>query len=235
MTAAFAGLVLTVTPAHAAVVQTIQVDDSNTAFDAGVSTSLTSLATVTASTPTGGSAAGLSDGIGAEDLANAMYFRRLDTSFATITFNLDQAYDLTSISSLTGWGGAYFGSQIFTVSIETGSSGTFNQLVNPLVSNPVGAGNFGTTPYLAPGAAGFPVVADDAFAVLTTITDDSGIIASNVTGVRFEFFDPYPSIGSLNGTVIRELSITGSAVPEPSTCSLMAGVFALGVFIRRRK
>ena len=79
------------------------------------------------------------------------------------------------------------------------------------------------------------MVADDAFAVLTTITDDSGIIASNVTGVRFEFFDPYPSIGSLNGTVIRELSITGSAVPEPSTCSLMAGVFALGVFIRRRK
>jgi hypothetical protein len=233
ITAALTGLALAAASSQAAVVQTIQVDDSNTAFDAGVSTSLSTLATVSASAPTGGSVTGLSDGVGAEDLANSMWFNGLNASSATITCTLDQAYNITSITSLTGWNGGYFGSQIFTLSIETGSSGIYNQLLNPLASNPVGSGNFGTTPYTPPGVAPFPTVADAGFSVLTTITDDSGIIASNVTGVRFEFFDPYPSIGSLNGTVIRELSITGTAIPEPSV-AILGLIGSLGLMRRRR-
>ncbi|MDA7881611.1 hypothetical protein N9A94_04835 [Akkermansiaceae bacterium] len=236
--AAIAGLALTATSAHAAVVQTIQVDGNPAAFDGAVTTSLTTLATASAPAPSAGNTLGLSDGTASgftvPDLStSSTWYNGLNAGAATITFTLDQAYNITSISSLTGWSAGYFGSQIFTLSLETGGSGTFTQLVNPLASNPVGAGNFGTTPYITPGVAGFPVVIDDGFAVLTTITDDSGTIAGNVTAVRFEFSDPYSGIGSLNGTVIRELSITGTAVPEPSVALL--GLFGILGSMRRRR
>jgi hypothetical protein len=162
----------------------------------------------------------------------------LDLASATITFDLDQAYNITSISALTGWPAGYFGSQIYTVSLEIGNSGTYTQLVNPSPEFGIAAGKFGTTPYIG-GNGGYPNVADAGFAVLSTITDNAGTIANNVTGVRFIFSDPYPTLGNggttLNGTVIRELSIAGTAVPEPSSMLLSGFGLLSGLLIRRRK
>ena len=72
--------------------------------------------------------------------------------------------------------------------------------------------------------------------MLTTVTDDNtGIIASNVTGIRFVYTDPYPSIPSLNGTVIREISVFGTAtVLEPASCMLVA-LAGMAAFTRRRR
>ena len=94
-------------------------------------------------------------------------------------------------------------------SLETGGSGTYTAI-----------GNFGQTPYTGTPPAGFPAVLDSGFSVRTTVTDNgsSGIIANNVTGIRFVFTDPYPGIPTLNGTVIRELSVFGTAtVPVPTS------------------
>jgi hypothetical protein len=47
---------------NAAVVQTVQVSDNEAAFDAAVTTSLSTLATVTAPTPSAGNTLGLNNG-----------------------------------------------------------------------------------------------------------------------------------------------------------------------------
>ncbi len=218
-------MLVAVAQGNAAVVSSNLVNDDPLFFDGGIAPSLvttgqSSLVSVTGTTPSNGfPLGGVNDGtavgfsLPTTDINSLTFFDGLNGGPATITFQFDQGYDLTSISSLCGWGDTYFGSQLFSVLIETGSSGVFNLL-----------GNYGETPYTPPAPLGFPEVVDHGFAVLTTVTDSSpgAVFASNVTGIRFVYSDPYPGIGSLNGTVIREISVNGIAsVPEPASAVLL--------------
>ena len=225
------------TQTDAAVFSSSAVNDDPLFFDSGITPSLvttgqSSLVSINGTTPSlgfplggvnNGSAVGSSGGT--MDINTLTFFDNLNAGSATVTFQLDQAYDITGIASLAGWGDTYFGSQLFSVLLETSNSGIFNSI-----------GNFGVTPYTPPVPDGFPGVVDHGFATLTTITDDdTGIIASNVTGIRLVYSDPYPTIGSLNGTVIREISVNGVAsVPEPASTLLFA-LGGMAAFSRRRR
>ncbi|MDB6077247.1 MAG: hypothetical protein JWO82_994 [Akkermansiaceae bacterium] len=224
--------------AHAAVISTNTVNDDPLFFDASIAPSLVtngqaSLASLTGTTPTAGfPLGGVNNGsaVGASlptaDVNSLTFFDGLNSGTATVTFQLSQGYDITSISSIAGWGDTYFGSQSFAVLLETGSSGTFTSI-----------GNFGVSAYTPTAPPGFPEVVDFGFSTRATLTDDSpgGVIASNVTGIRLVYSDPYPTIPQYNGTVIREISVTGTpAVPEAGSCllGLMGGAAALA---RRRR
>jgi PEP-CTERM motif len=228
--------------ATAAITSVNQTNGSSSFYDSGITTSLvstgqSSLASVSASTPQGFTIAGLNDGTASTSGAgDTWYYQNTGTMPATITFQLSAGYDITSIQSLSGWGltpsdGAYFGSQQFQLSLETGFSGTYVPYVNPaVISGPTGiSGYFGYSTFSG----------NNTFSTLTTITDDTaGPIATNVTGIRFVFVDPYPTTGIPNhGTVIRELSVfgTATAVPEPSTLLATFGGLAGGLLLRRRK
>ncbi len=128
---------------------------------------------------------------------------------ATITFTLQgsaSGYDITSIESLAGWKDSNIGDQKFQLLLSIRGDDFLD---------------YGT--YSATGALGD-------FASLVTVTDESGRIASGVTGVRFVYLNPDGTQGGNGGTVIRELQVfgTASAVPEPSAIALL-GAGALGL------
>lgn len=227
--------------AGAAVISTNVVNESATFFDSAIVSSLittgqSSLVSVSVLGPVSSApftAVGLNNGsaigsTGGTTVAGTLtFFTPLNGAGATntVTFQLDQGYDITSISSLAGWGDSYLGSQLFDLYLEIGSSGSYGLV-----------GSYGTTPFTGTPVPGFPSVVDDGFSVLTTITDNSipGIIAGNVTGVRFIYKDPYPALNT-SGTLIRELSVVGVAtVPEPSffALALLGGIAACA---RRRR
>ncbi|MES2658730.1 MAG: PEP-CTERM sorting domain-containing protein [Verrucomicrobiota bacterium] len=226
--------------ATAALTSTNQTNGASNFFDSGITSSLVtvgapSLASVNASTPHGFSVLGLNDG--AANVSGAgltWYYQNSGKMPATITFQLTAGYDITSIASLSGWGntasdGAYFGSQQFQLSLETGFSGTYVPYANPeVITGPTGiSGHFGYSTFSG----------NNTFSTLTTITDTAGPIATNVTGIRFVFVDPYPTTGIPDhGTVIRELSVFGTAtpVPEPSTLLVTFSGLIGVVFLRRR-
>ncbi len=222
--------------ANAALISSNLVNDDPLFFDSSISASLvtagqSSLVSLTGTTPSNGFAlGGVNNGtavgfsLGTTDQNTLTFFDGLNAGAATVTFQLDRGYNITSISSIAGWGDTYFGSQQFTVQLEIASSGTFATL-----------GSFGVSAYTPPAPVGNPEVSDNGFATLTTITENTtGIIASNVTGIRFLYTDPYPSIPQFNGTVIREISVVGSPTPEPST-ALMLTLGSVAAFVRRRR
>ncbi len=176
-------------------------------------------------------AAGLTDGTANVGNVNGTlaFYNDLNVSTATITFNLSGAYNITSIVSLAGWQDTFFGSQIFTLYLEQNSSGTYNQV----------GGIFSATPFTPPAPPPFPEVPNQDFSTRITVSDDIGpYLATNVTGVRFIYQDPYPTFNSgagttFNGTVIRELSVFGTAVPEPA--SVLFGSLGLMTLLRRHR
>ena len=205
--------------------------------DAGVTTSLiTTGQSSLAGSPTLSrgpdifTAAGLNDGTATvADLNGTLtFYGNLHLSTATITFNLTQAFNITSVVSLAGWQDTFFGSQIFTLYVEQNNSGIYNQL----------GGAFAATPYTPVAPAPFPEVPNQDFSTRITVFDDSAPhLATNVTGIRFTFQDPYPPFNGapnpFDGTVIRELSVFGTAVPEPSAALL--GTTGLLALLGRRK
>lgn len=200
--------------ADANVVSSSTVNDDPFFFDSSITTSLIttgqpSLAAVSGTTPTSPFAlAGLNNGsaINGTD-STVTFYNTLNTTPATLTFTLSQGYDISSIAALCGWQNTYFGSHFFSVQLEIGGSGTYTSI-----------GNFGQKAYTSAPPPGYPLVSDNGFSIRTNITDDgSGIIARNVTGIRFVFTDPYTDISGFNGTVIRELSVFGTATVPAAT------------------
>jgi hypothetical protein len=175
--------------------------------------------------------AGLNNGTAsvADTNGTLTFFGNMHVASATITFDLSQAYHITSVVSLAGWQDTFFGSQIFTLYIEQNDSGVFNQL----------GGVFSATPYTPTAPAGFPEVPNQDFSTKVTVFDDSATyLATNVTAIRFTFQDPYPTFNGggapFDGTVIRELSVFG-VVPEPTSAMLgMAGLM-MGLCRRKRR
>ncbi|MBL9130211.1 MAG: PEP-CTERM sorting domain-containing protein [Verrucomicrobiaceae bacterium] len=148
----------------------------------------------------------------------------------TITFLLTQGYDITSVEAFSGWGDHNLGMQKFDLLLSIGG-GAFASY-----------GTFTNTGIITTGnsAAG---------AYRTTITDTGGIIASNVTGIRFVFSNPdtgngvnavgssqLGGSGSAGGTVIRELEAFGTPTPAPEpTRILLLGIAGTGLLMRRRR
>lgn len=174
-------------------------------------------------------AAGLNNGTAnVGDLDGTLtFFGDLHLSTATVTFKLTDAYNISSIVSLAGWQDTFFGSQIFTLYLEQNNSGLYNQV----------GGTFSATPYTPTAPVGFPEVPNPDFSTRVTVSDDaSPYLATNVTAVRFIYQDPYPTLNDggapFNGTVIRELSVFGTVVPEPSMA--LSGVLGLAMLTCRR-
>lgn len=120
----------------------------------------------------------------------------------TLTYMLDtsiapQGYNLTQIEAMSLWTNDYV-NQHYSVSVTTISNPTFTGLINDVIADTMN------------GQA--------ASSLKSVITDSSGILASHVTGIQFEF-----ETGS-NGTMAayKEIDVFGyAAVPEPTTCLLV--------------
>lgn len=148
----------------------------------------------------------------------------------SVVFQLTQGYDITSIKAFSGWGDHNLGEQNFELMLSVGG-GAFTSYGTFVNAGTVTTGNSATGSYL------------------TTLTDTSGIIASNVTGIKYIFSNPDTSNGvnavgvsqlggtnSIGGTVIRELEAFGTptAVPEP-TKFMFLGLASACMLLRRRR
>ncbi len=166
------------------------------------------------------SLAGLNDG-SAAGTANETYYSVTDFSNGstpmpvTITFNLNTnihhfGYDLSSVQAITGWGDHNLGAQRFQLLLAR-NNGAFEDCGTYTNAATVNGGNS---------------------SFLSTVTKASGVIASNVTAVRYIFLNPDMSntagsvgasqVVSSGGTVIHELQAFGS----PSASSLAFNTWA---------
>ena len=127
----------------------------------------------------------------------------------SITYTLNGAFNLTSINSYAGWD-AFRGGQSYTVSLAyTGAPATFIPLAT-VFNNATGGGNINT---------------------MANITRSSGYLGAGVVAVKFDF----ASNLQFGYAGYRELDVTGSAVPEPTTwLMLVLGLGLVGVSARRR-
>jgi hypothetical protein len=115
---------------------------------------------------------------------------------ATITFNFNldastggsaNGYTLTNIQSITGWGNANLADQNLEVSLSFDGGASYSIL--------------GTGYYVDNTSAGGGANSAD-----LSFTDDSGVIAQNVTNVQFAYALPTASDqGGAGGTVLHEL------------------------------
>ena len=140
---------------------------------------------------------GLNDGSAAAD-ANYTYYainEPVGNLPAAITFTLagsETGYDITSIESIAGWKDSNIGDQKFQLQLSI-KGGAFL--------------DYGT--YSAIGTLG-------GFASFVSVTDESGVLASGVTAIRFVFLNPDAAQGGNGGTLIRELQVFGTA-SDPDT------------------
>ena len=199
---------------------TVQTDQSSgisdSAFDSSIATNLirsgqNSLGSVTApaSSISGTfSASGLNDGLGlGAGNAHATYYAvgsgQGTIMPATIIFQLSGGYNITNIQVISGWTDHNLGEQTFQVLLATNGGGLTSY------------GFFTNNTSIDPGTSG-------PGSWMTTLTDSSGTIATNVTAVEFIFTNPDTSNGtgsvgssqagggSIGGTLIHELQVFGS-------------------------
>ena len=182
--------------------------------------SLSSVTAPTGALSSGFPVSGLNDGSAAAS-SNDTYYSVTDFTNGstplpvTITFNLNTGvnsfgYDVSSVQTITGWGDHNLGAQRFQLLLSRGN-GAFADYGTYTNAGIVNGGNS---------------------SFLSTITKASGIIAGNVTGVRFIFLNPDMSngagslgasqVGSSGGTVIHELQAFGI----PSASSLAYNTWA---------
>ena len=127
----------------------------------------------------------------------------------SVTYTLAGTYNLTGIATYAGWD-AYRGGQSYTVSYATAAApATFITLATEF-NNAQGGGDVNTR------------------AVITPL---SGLLASDVVAVRFDFGGglTYGYAG------YRELDVFGAPIPEPAAWALMIAGFGLvGMAVRGR-
>jgi hypothetical protein len=224
-------------PADAAV--TFATSSSSTALNYTGQTSSTDLinagqstlasATVSA-TSYGFPASGINDGNYSNTVADNTFYAIVHPVFpATATYNLDTTinllgYDITSIKSFMGWAtvSAAQANQTYTIEVSTVGSALYTTLA--------------TVSYKPFADINSPA----SYETMVTVSDTGGVLATGVDSIRFTFTDPIgvngvtPDTGTVEGTLIREIDVFGTAtIPEPSAALLgLGGLLLLG---RRRR
>ncbi len=181
--------------------------------------SLVSVSAPTSSLNTIFPLAGLNDGSAAGN-GNYTYYSLSEAGVshlpATITFELDtsvnyRGYDIDSVQAITGWGDHNLGAQRFQLFLAKGNEGYIDY------------GLYDNSGELTGGSGSY----------LSTVSHTSGVIAKNITGVRFVFLNPDQSngagnignsqLGSSGGTLIQELQVFGAAsATSPPTVSILS-------------
>jgi len=194
---------------------------SSSTFDSFIEPNLiqagqSSLASSTADSPAlNGNffASGLNDGSAAAS-ANLTYYSAGPGNGSLMPnmaiFKLTAGYNLTNIQVISGWAGHNLGEQAFQVLLSIGN-GAFTSI-----------GTFHNNASIDPGFSG-------PGSWMTTLTGNTGAIATNVTGIQFIFLNPDTSNGtgsvgtsqagdnSTGGTVIHELQVFGTLYSNVTT------------------
>lgn len=143
-----------------------------------------------------------------------------------MTFDLTGSvtgYDITSITSIAGWivNRDIHADQNYTVSVSFVGDSAYIPLTLTGAFDVVSGGSIVYAPFNTSGSGASKV----------TITDNSsGVIASGVDSIRFNFFVP--------STVFQEIDVLGvasGAIPEPSSSALLLGFGATALVIMRRR
>jgi hypothetical protein len=146
---------------------------------------------------------------------------------ATLQFNLDGAFNLTTIRTYASLDQGRDG-QRYVVKYATASAPSTFTTLHSLSA-------FENTSFPTEeqwdenGPIQVPIT--DTSSTMVRLTSSSGTLAENVVALQF-VFDGYEN----GGTAFREFQVLGASVPEPSTSGLL-GIGALGVAFatRRRK
>jgi hypothetical protein len=155
---------------------------------------------------------------------DALYFANGGPAAAgSITFHLNtaintQGYDISALNVFGGWNQKAI-LQIFTVS--------YTKVGN---SSPITLTNVNYVPFA------YPVGAGDYSSLTTIISDNASPLISGVDSITFSF-EPYDFSGDIRTTMLREISVIGTAsVPEPSTMAIitLAGGVLFVMVMRRR-
>ena len=142
-----------------------------------------------------------------------------------MTFDLTGSvtgYDLTSITSIAGWNANrnIHASQNYTVSVSFIGDTAYIPLTLTGAFDVVSGGSIVYYPFSSSGSGASKV----------TITENSsGVIASGVDGIRFNF---------MVDSVFQEIDVLGVAsapIPEPATSALLIGFGATALVIMRRQ
>ncbi len=173
-----------------------------------------------------GSVAGLNDGLPGGDFnadgigaVNGKAWMTNGSATAEFLLDLSSAplgYDITDIQTISSWSGAGFMHQVYSVSFRTVGSPTFNSI-----------GSVDFQPFDGTSQ-------EDGGSTKVNFTDSSGIIASGVDAIRFDFVDPSDSFTN-GGSIIAEIDAFGTPtqIPEPSSIALFA-LAGLSLLRRRR-
>lgn len=137
----------------------------------------------------------------------------------TYSLNLSSAafgYDITGIDVMSLWTNDFV-NQRYTVEVTTLTVPAFTTLTGPVIALTATSG----------GSAGSSLRS-------SIREDDSGILASGVTSLRFVFEAQNNPFGVSRIAAYREVDVTGLAtVPEPSTRGF--GLLASGLVLLRRR
>jgi hypothetical protein len=196
-------------PPPPAIVQTTQYGSSASAFDGAIAVNLiragqSSLSSVSVShgpsISTLFTTGGLNDGSASAN-ANLTYYGNDDPTGGnlpvTVTFilntNIAAGYNVNRIQTITGWTDSNLANLSF-------------QLLLSLQGGPfISYGYFSST-------TNTTAINNGNNALLTTLTNSSGPIASGVTAVQFVFANPGGVQGGSGGTLIRELQVFGAPI-----------------------
>jgi MYXO-CTERM domain-containing protein len=163
----------------------------------------------------GSSPAGLNDGINGGDYEDlglpALVGAAWPSTGSYIDFDLGVGtglgYNITEIQSISAWQDLGLNNQNYDVLVKYLGDAGFTALTTVTYQ-----------PFNSGGGA-----------VKVNVTDDTGVLASGIEGIRFDFL---ATAGHTAGSVYREIDVMGTPTPEPATMALL-GLGALA--LRRRR
>ena len=159
-------------------------------------------------------------------------------NIATLQFDLNGAFNLTTIRTYASWDDGRDGQQYVVKYATATAPGAFTTLHSVTAYDNT---SFPTTPSYDFSSNQFIQVPDmGTSSTLVTLTENTtGVLAENVVSLQF-VFDVYYQDGrgyENGGTAFREFQVLGtsvSSVPEPGTF-LPAALLVAGAWLRRRR